>query len=100
MSKSKTTRKRNKMTLEEVEEKRDKIRINFKQVKLEKKYAILSEESDAVSISQYSDEIETLRRELCRLRKVKYNIIHIDKIREKNKINSLKNSEKRSYKSF
>ncbi len=83
MSRQKTSKIRKGNTLHEIEEERTRIREQLKHSTLEKKYIMLSEESDDSSISVYTEEIDKLRKELRRLRKVKYDKVHEDENRKK-----------------
>ncbi len=96
MSRQIATKTRKNMTLTEIEEKRNINRENLNRAKLKKKYLILSEKPDNSSITMYSEEIVNLQKESGRLRKMKYDKVHEDEIREKRrnelkkKIDSLK----------
>ncbi len=96
MSRQRATKTRKTMTLIEIEEERNIIRENLNRAKLKKKYLMLSEDSDESSITMYSEEIVKLQKDSGRLRKMKYDKVHEDEIREKRrnelkkKIDSLK----------
>ncbi len=89
MSRQRATPQRKNMTLYEIEEERTRVRENLNRAKLQKKYLMLSEESDDSSITMCSEEIVKLKKESGRLRKMKYDIVHADEIREKRR-NELK----------